>query len=44
MKQIRQKLIILLSENEMMARQLLIDLVNRVEEELEDREACEELM
>ena len=44
MKQIRQKLIILLTENEMMARQLLIDLVNRVEEELEDREACEELM
>ena len=44
MKQIRQKLIILLSENEMMARQLLIYLVNRVEEELEDREACEELM
>ena len=44
MKQLRQKLIILLTENEMMARQLLIDLVNRVEEELEDREACEELM
>ena len=44
MKQLRQKQIILLTENEMMARQLLIDLVNRVEEELEDREACEELM
>ena len=49
-KQLKQKLIIPLTENKMMARQMLIDLARKGEEEmewtveLEDREACEDLM